>query len=157
MKIQSVRYFTLIDFIRWCDNRNKTNSIKTFIFNHFILFDLLAYPHKYPQMSVCHTVVFFSGVQKYQVSAMISEIIPMASKATTGSNSCSHVHSAAKDFIGCIKVFIAELLYKEFASSSCLLRDRGISPAKNERIALSIISRVSTGSSTMICKPMPLR
>lgn len=66
---------------------------------------------------------FFSDVQKYQVSALISEIIPAASGATTGSNSRSHVHAAAIDFIGCIRAFIAELLYKEFASSSCLLRD----------------------------------
>ena len=73
---------------------------------------------------------FFSGVQKYQVSALISEIIPVASKAATGSNSCSHDHSAAKDFIGCIKVFIAELLYKEFASSSCLLRDQRHIPSQ---------------------------
>lgn len=36
---------------KW-DNRNQTNSVKTLIFNQFILFDLLAYPYKYPQILV---------------------------------------------------------------------------------------------------------
>lgn len=55
---QAWRFYTNEKEKKWCDNRNKTNSTKTLIFNNFILFDLLAYPHKYPQMSVCNTVLF---------------------------------------------------------------------------------------------------
>lgn len=60
---------------------------------------------------------------------------------------------------GQLTTFISGLLCEEFSSFYCLFRGArlGISPARYERIALSTISRVSTGSSTIICKPIPQR
>ena len=83
---------------------------------------------------------FFSGIQKYQVSALISGIIPVASGVTTGSNSRSHVHAAAIDFMGALERLLLSCYTKSLLHHLAYLGTRGISPAQNERFALSIIS-----------------
>lgn len=141
----------------WCDNRNKTNSINPLIFNHFILFDLLKYPHKYPQMSVCHTVLFLVAFKSIRYQPWYLKSFLWHPRLLLGQ---IHVHTfirPPKISSGALKCLLLSCSTKSLLHHLVYLGTKGISPAKNERIALSIISRVSTGSSTMICKPMPLR